>query len=136
MSDDSSLWQTNAEDTVLHAHFGGLVEALEWAAALIDLLAIALLLIGAGRFLAGYIRAEFTRDGADRLRRMNHERVELGRYILTGLEVFIVSDIIHTALSLSLADLAFLGLLVLIRSVTSFFLDRELEQLKKELGEA
>ena len=52
--------------------------------------------------------------------------MELGRYILAALELLIVSDIIHTALSLELADLVFLGLLVLIRSVISFFLDREM----------
>ena len=65
----------------------------------------------------------------------NRERVELGRYILASLELFIVSDIIHTALSLAFADILFLGLLVVIRSLTSYFLDRELDQLKKELGE-
>jgi len=46
-----------------------------------------------------------------------------------------VSDVIHTAISLRFADLLFLLMLVIIRSITSFFLDRELEQLKKELGD-
>ena len=59
----------------------------------------------------------------------------MGRYILAGLELFIVSDVIHTAISLRFADLLFLLMLVIIRSITSFFLDRELEQLKKELGD-
>ena len=70
------------------------------------------------------------------MRETNRERVELGRYILASLELFIVSDIIHTALSLAFADLLFLGLLVVIRSVISYFLDRELDQLRKELGDA
>ena len=69
------------------------------------------------------------------MRRTNRERIELGRYILAGLELFIVSDVIHTAISLRFADLLFLLMLVIIRSITSFFLDRELEQLKKELGD-
>jgi uncharacterized membrane protein len=124
------------EETVLHAHFGWLVEALEWLAAIIDLAAILLLLIGAARFIVGVTRAEASRDRVARVQRTNHRRIELGRYILAGLELFIVSDIIHTALSLRFSDLLFLGLLVVIRSITSFFLDRELEQLKKELGEA
>jgi len=76
-----------------------------------------------------------TLRGVDRVRETNRERVELGRYILASLELFIVSDIIHTALSLAFADLLFLGLLVVIRSVISYFLDRELDQLRKELGE-
>ena len=44
-----------------------------------------------------------------------------------------MSDVIHTALSLSFAALLFLLVLVVIRSITSYFLDRELDQLKREL---
>ena len=89
----------------------------------------------AGLLAGGVARAEVSGDEGVRLRGTNRERVELGRYILAGLELLIVSDIIHTALSLALADLVFLGLLVLIRSLISFFLDRELGSLKGELGE-
>ena len=91
--------------------------------------------IGAARFILGVAGAELSRDGLARVQRTNRRRVELGRYILASLELFIVSDIIHTALSLAFADILFLGLLVVIRSLTSYFLDRELDQLKKELGE-
>ena len=38
-------------------------------------------------------------------------------------------------MSLALSDLVFLGLLVVIRSIIFFFLDRELAQIKKELKE-
>ena len=58
----------------------------------------------------------------------HQHRMELGRYILSALELLIVSDIIHTALSLALADLLFLGFLVLIRSMISFFLNREIRE--------
>ncbi len=51
------------------------------------------------------------------------------------LEVFIVSDIIETALSLKLSDLVFLALLVAIRSVISFFLEREVQSIR-ETGRA
>ena len=120
--------------TVLHRHFGLVVEVLEWAAAVIDLAAILLLLIGFARFLVVWAGHEIARGMSDDVRGMNRARMDLGRYILAGLEVFIVSDIIHTALSLRFADLLFLGLLVVIRSITSYFLDREIEQLKKETG--
>ena len=84
--------------------------------------------------MVGVTVAEVARRGPERVRRTNRERIELGRYIIAGLELFIVSDVIHTALSLRMSDLLFLLLLVVIRSITSFFLDRELEQLKTELG--
>ena len=70
---------------------------------------------------------------AERVKRIDRERMELGRYILSALELLIVSDIIHTALSLALADLLILGLLVLIRSVISFFLDREIREIRGEM---
>jgi len=129
----NTLFEMEQEGGVLHGHFGWAIQILEWAAAIIDLFAILLLLIGAVRFIAGVAVAE-TRSGTTRVERTNRERVELGRYILAGLELFIVSDVIHTALSLAFADLIFLLLLVIIRSITSYFLDRELDQLKKELG--
>lgn len=94
-----------------------------------------LILLGAVRFIIGVTGAEIFQSGSERVNKTNRERIELGRYILASLELFIVSDIIHTALSLAFSDLMFLGLLVIIRSITSFFLDRELEQLKKDLGE-
>ncbi len=130
-----SLVDLETEETILHAHLGPLVEIFEWIAAIVDIAAILLILIGAARFIAGVAVAEIARRGTERVRKTNRERIELGRYILASLELFIVSDIIHTALSLAFADLMFLGLLVVIRSITSFFLDRELEQLKKEVGE-
>lgn len=131
---NGSLFDTQTQETILHANFSWLVSLLEWSAAIIDLFAIALLLVGAVRFGVGWIASEL-RHGVERTRKLNRERIVLGRYILAALEVFIVSDIIHTALSLKFSDLVFLGLLVVIRSVISYFLDRELEQLKKELDQ-
>ena len=130
-----SLWDIGMGEGVLHREFAWLVGALDYVSAAIDLFAILLLLIGAVRFILGVARAELSGDEARRLRGTNRERIELGRYILAGLELLIVSDIIHTALSLAVADLIFLGLLVLIRSLISFFLDRELGEVRRELGE-
>lgn len=118
---------------VLHTDLPGVVWALEWVAAGIDVLAVAVMVVGALRFASGFLRSEIGR-GADRLRIMSTARLELGRYILAGLEVLIVSDIIHTALSLAFGDLLFLGLLVLIRSAVSYVLTREIRELKEELA--
>ncbi|MCZ4366915.1 MULTISPECIES: DUF1622 domain-containing protein [Sulfitobacter] len=130
-----NLIELKTEGGVLHHFLPWLIEGFEIMAAVIDIAAILLLLIGAARFLTGVTIAEIAKKGAERVRRTNRERIELGRYILAGLELFIVSDVIHTAISLRFADLLFLLMLVIIRSITSFFLDRELEQLKKELGD-
>ncbi|MFG6562670.1 DUF1622 domain-containing protein [Sulfitobacter sp. 1A13421] len=129
-----NLIELETEGGILHHFLPWLIEGFEILAAVIDIAAIILLLIGAARFLTGVTIAEIAQKGPERVRRTNRERIELGRYILAGLELFIVSDVIHTAISLRFADLLFLLMLVVIRSITSFFLDRELEQLKKELG--
>ncbi|SMX34058.1 DUF1622 domain-containing protein [Actibacterium lipolyticum] len=130
----ASLFGNGVEATegLLHRELAGVVNVLEWVGAGVDLFAIAVMLIGAMRFVIGFVRAEFNRKENDRARQINHERVELGRYILSGLELFIVSDIIHAALSLALSDLVFLGLLVVIRSVISFFLDREIREIRED----
>ncbi|MGB3688188.1 MAG: DUF1622 domain-containing protein [Jannaschia helgolandensis] len=129
----SSFFDYVREDAILQDEIYWLVYVLEWAATAIDIFASLILLLGAIRFIWGFVKAEFSRDADTRVKGVNRERVELGRYILAGLELLIVSDIILTALSLAMADLVFLGLLVVIRSLVSFFLDRELEQVKKEL---
>ncbi len=119
----------------LHGELAWLAEALGWASAAIDIVAIGIMLIGAVRFTVGFLGAEVRRDAVARLQGIDRHRMELGRYILSALELLIVSDIIHTALSLQLSDLLFLGMLVLIRSVISFFLDREIRDIRDELGE-
>ena len=57
-------------------------------------------------------------------------RLRLGSYILLSLEFIIISDVINTAISRDLDDLLGLGLLVLIRVTLSFFLGRELNEVK------
>ncbi|MCA3436343.1 MAG: DUF1622 domain-containing protein [Rhodobacter sp.] len=124
----NSTWLEGGKESLLHAHLPALVEGLTWVEAAIDLFAITVMLIGVLRFVAGFLRAE--RAGDKRLAAIDESRIELGRYILAGLELFIVSDIIETALSLQLLDLVFLGLLVAIRSAISYFLEREVTNIR------
>ncbi len=132
---NGSVLDFRASEGVLHGQFGWLIDALEWVSAIIEMAAIALLVLGAMRFIIGVAAAEVARSGTERVQQTNRERIQLGRYILAGLELFIVADIIRTALSLAFVDLLFLGLLVVIRSLISFFLDRELKELRKELAD-
>lgn len=117
----------------LQGELSRLADGLEWVTSAIDLAAIVIMLIGSVRFLAGFVKAEASGDADARVKRIDGERMELGRYILSALELLIVSDIIHTALSLALSDLLILGLLVLIRSAISFFLGREIREISEEM---
>lgn len=131
---DGGLDDMAAAAGPLREELAWLVHGLEWASLGVDLLAILIALLGVLRFAGGLVAAEAEREAALRVRRLERQRMELGRYILASLEVLIVSDIIHTALTFSLSDLMFLGLLVLIRSLISFFLDREIREIREELG--
>lgn len=53
-------------------------------------------------------------------------RLELGTYILLGIEFMIASEIIHTVISREIDDLIFVAALVAIRTAISFFLGKEL----------
>ena len=122
-----------AEGGPLHEELSWLVDLLEWVSVAIDMVAIVIALVELLRFVRGFAGAEMERGQKARLRRLALERMELGRYVLASLEVVIVSDIIHIATTLDTGDLLFLGLLVLIRSLISFFLERELRELRDEL---
>lgn len=53
-------------------------------------------------------------------------RHHFGSYILLGLEFLVAADVTHTIIKPSLHDMAILGSIVAIRTVLSFFLNREL----------
>ncbi|GJM16361.1 MAG: hypothetical protein DHS20C13_16880 [Thermodesulfobacteriota bacterium] len=60
-------------------------------------------------------------------------RCYLGTYLLLGLEIMIVADIIKTVINQTTEDLIFLGGIVLIRTVLSYFLNKEIEEMKSGL---
>jgi uncharacterized membrane protein len=133
MNGDGVLADIARAPGFMHDELAGVAHALEWVSDGIDIVSIVIMLIGAVRFMLGIAAAELRGDALLRVRGIDRNRMELGRYILAGLELLIVSDIIHTALSLALGDLLFLGLLVLIRATVSYFLDREIRQIREEL---
>ena len=57
----------------------------------------------------------------------DHLRHHLGSYILLGLEFLIAADIIKTILHPSLNEMAILGSIVAVRTVLSYFLNKEME---------
>jgi uncharacterized membrane protein len=55
-------------------------------------------------------------------------RHQLGSYLLLGLEFLIAADIIRTVTDPTLEEMAILGGIVAIRTVLSYFLDREMAE--------
>ena len=116
-----------------HGPLGTVSHVLELVATGIDLFGVAIILFGfvvsTARLLGSLaMGVGFRRDLAD----LHAVRLQLGVYILVGIEFMIASDIIHTVLTRELEDLIFVGALVAIRTAISFFLGRELMEARKE----
>ena len=56
-------------------------------------------------------------------------RIGLGSYLVFGLEFFIAGDIIKTIITPTWESIGMLGTIVVIRSILSFFLTRDLKKI-------
>ncbi len=106
---------------------------LETIALTIDLVGIAILVYAALKFIVHFLGFEIKRlRGLACVEAIRDLRLQLGSYILLSLEFIIISDVINTAISRNVDDLLALGLLVVIRVALSFFLGRELNEVKAQ----
>ena len=106
---------------------------LELTAIGIDLIGVAIILFGFVVSLIALLRALAAGVGLRKsMHSLNDVRLQLGVYVLVGVEFMIASDIIHTVLTRELDDLIFVGVLVAIRTAISFFLGRELAEVRRE----
>ena len=97
----------------------------------IDLVGIAILIFAALKFIAHFVGFEIKRlHGLECVEGIRNLRLQLGSYILLSLEFIIISDIIQSAISRNLDDILSLGVIVIIRVALSFFLGRELNEVK------
>ncbi len=62
-------------------------------------------------------------------------RLHLGTYIILALELMIIADVIETIFSQTYTHLIRLSAIVIIRTVLSYFLGREISEAKEDLGE-
>ena len=100
-----------------------------------DTIAIIVSIAGSGIIIWGVIITMFyfiktevlhIKEG-DSLKDREHTRFRFGSYLLLGLDFMLAADIIHTIHNPALNELYILGLIVVIRSIISFFLTREMK---------
>ncbi len=104
---------------------------LEMIAFAIDLVGIAILIFAALKFIVHFFGFEIKQlHGLECVEGIRNLRLQLGSYILLSLEFIIISDIIQSAISRNLDDILSLGVIVIIRVALSFFLGRELNEVK------
>lgn len=97
----------------------------------IGIVAVAIIIWGVALILIRLIILEASRI---KKRSIYYERErlrhQLGSYLLLGLEFLIAADIIRTVTHPTLIDVAVLASIVVIRTLISFFLDREIAAFK------
>jgi uncharacterized membrane protein len=102
---------------------------------------LSLIVISYGSILAmlRFIQNEIGRTkGRFSFKRLNSIKINFSYYLLLGLDFLIASDVIRTIVENTIQDLTILGVSVLIRTILSFFLGREMEEdtsLRKDFDE-
>lgn len=87
---------------------------------------VSVIVCGALLSVLSFVRLELKHvRGESVCRRMEKLRHHFGSYILLGLEFLIAADIMDTIMDPSLQEIGKLGSIVAIRTVLSFFLNRE-----------
>nr|WP_121272528.1 DUF1622 domain-containing protein [Pedobacter schmidteae] len=100
---------------------------------IISYISIAIICYGAIIGLYKFIRNELTRlQDKFLLAKTVQIKIEVGYYLLLGLEFLIASDIIDTILNPSFQDLGILAGTVVIRTGLSFFLNKEIDDIKQD----
>lgn len=101
----------------------------------INLISFYLNIIGALITLWGVIIAlyEFLKkelSGAKEVIQLNEAiRIKLGSYLILALEFFIAGDIVKTIVTPSWESLGILGVIVVIRTILSYFLTKEIKKI-------
>lgn len=69
---------------------------------------------------------------SEKMSRLQHTKIELGGFVLLGLEILIVADIIETIIRPTLNDIIRLAAIVAIRTVISLFLNKEIHEIRSD----
>ncbi|WP_159648385.1 DUF1622 domain-containing protein [Erysipelothrix aquatica] len=102
---------------------------------ILNTISVLILVLGVIKAIIRFINVEFSlKDNVDRdeveLRSINIIKRNLGAYVLLSLEVLIAADIIESILNPTIEDILMLGAVVIIRTVISFFLGKEIEAIE------
>ncbi|MBN2183759.1 MAG: DUF1622 domain-containing protein [Candidatus Krumholzibacteriota bacterium] len=105
------------------------MEILHYISLAIGIVGIAVIVWGVAIMLFRLLRLEITRFRKRTIFRERETlRHQLGSYLLLGLEFLIAADIIGTVTHPTLEGLLLLGGIVVIRTVISYFIDKEIEE--------
>lgn len=102
----------------------------------ISIVSVLIVVYGAIIAVFTFIRIELVRfRHTHNIQRIRVIRADFGSYLLLSLEVLIAADIIKTIVNPDLTDLLILVAIVVIRTVLTVFLNKEIQDIDKERDE-
>lgn len=108
-------------------------EILIYTSHIISYISIGIICYGAAIGLFHFIKNELNRLGKGfSLHRTVQIKIEVGYYLLLGLEFLIASDIIETIVNPTFQDLGILAGTVVLRTGLSYFLNKEIDDIKAD----
>lgn len=102
----------------------------------LSVISVSVVIYGALIAFVRIIRAELFRfKGQYDILRLRVIRADLGTYLLLGLELLIAADILKTILESGFQELLILAGIVVLRTILSYFLNKEIEEIDHERRE-
>ena len=109
------------------------MDSLKIISQIIGIASIIILIFGSAQAMVMFLANEWNRlNKKYDLEKIASIRIQLGQYLLLGFELLIVSDVISTIVEPTIDELIQVGGVVLIRTILSFFLNREIEAQRKD----
>lgn len=105
-----------------------LITILEIVTNIVKAIAVIVLLIGLSTNLKDLVRVFISRKNKkEKFVYIQEIKSRLGAVMLLGLEILIIADIIETITNPTFKDIGFLASIVAIRTVISYFLNKEIK---------
>ena len=117
---------------IVAAGFGqqGLTDVVGVAVRIVEAAGAAIIFVGAVIAFVGFVRVSFRQKG---IAPFASVRLDLGRFLVLGLEFQLAADILRTAVSPNFTELAQLAAIAAIRTALNFFLGMEIKEEREQL---
>ena len=105
-----------------------LADVVDFFVQVVEAVGAAIIFAGAVSAFAQFVRVAFRREGMAPFAQV---RLDLGRFLVLGLEFQLAADILRTAVAPNFTSLAQLAAIAAIRTALNFFLGREIKEERK-----
>jgi uncharacterized membrane protein len=102
-----------------------LADVVDFLVQVVEAAGAAIIFAGAVSAFARFVRVAFRREGMAPFAQV---RLDLGRFLVLGLEFQLAADILRTAVAPNFTSLAQLAAIAAIRTALNFFLGREIKE--------